>query len=62
MYSKDVLRVFGSCGIVSMVHELRFSVPKKLSTQALSQELPMRLMLGVMPCVVSICWFCHAAY
>jgi hypothetical protein len=28
----------------------------------LSQELPMRLMLGVMPCVVSICWFCHAAY
>ncbi|CUS39462.1 exported hypothetical protein [Candidatus Nitrospira nitrificans] len=27
-------------------------VPKKLSTLALSQQLPLRLMLTVMPCVM----------
>jgi hypothetical protein len=31
-------------------------VPKKLSAQALSQQLPVRLMLGIIPWVVSTCW------
>jgi hypothetical protein len=33
----------------------RLSVPKKLSTHTLSQQLPRLLMLGVRPCMVSTC-------
>ena len=59
---EDVLCRLAPRRVLPMVHELALQVPKKLSTQALSQQLPVRLMLAVMPCVVSSCWYCPAAY
>ena len=34
----------------------RFKLPKNLSTGGLSQQLPLRLMLAIMPCCFSKSW------
>jgi hypothetical protein len=55
MYSKDGLCRCFTALVVSMVHELALECQKKLLTQALYQQLPVRLMLAVMLCVASHC-------
>jgi hypothetical protein len=46
---EDVLRRFGPRGVVPMVHELALERPKETFDAGVSQQLPFRLLLGVMP-------------
>jgi hypothetical protein len=49
-------------GVVFMVHAFGFQGVKKLSETALSQQLPLRLMLCSMPCCLSSFRWLSEAY
>ena len=59
---KNILCRLFPCTVLAMIDESDSSVPKKLSTQALSQQTPHLDTLPVIPCVVSSCWYAVAAY
>jgi hypothetical protein len=48
-------RLFSSLP-VGIVHQSHFNVAMKLSETALSQQLPLRLMLQIIPSDVSMSW------
>jgi hypothetical protein len=59
---EDVLGRFVPGRVVPRGQELALSVPKNLSTQALSQPLPRCDMLTAIPWAVSKYWYLVAAY
>ena len=59
---EDVLFRFRSYGIVPMVHELALQRSKETFHAGVAPQVPLRLMLAVMPCLVRICWYCLVAY
>ncbi len=46
---EDVLDRFAPRHVLPLVHELALQCPKEAPTQALSQQVPLRLMLGMRP-------------
>ena len=56
MYSKMAVLAFALVGHAARWTSSIFSVAKKLSATALSQQLPLRLMLQTMPRAPSGCW------
>lgn len=59
---EDIQRCLFTNRVTPMIRDLALECPEEASTQAFSQQLPVRLILGAMPWVVSRCWYRVSAY